>query len=354
MQNIFDEIEVPGPELNDVVSRNLEKVHILYRRKQKRKLISVCAAVAIMLAAGFGICISNPVMASQIPLIGRLFSKVQDKQQYSGDYSKNAQPVKGTNVSESGGVKVTLSEMYCNTEALNVSVLIESKEAFPEQAQAEFENYGKATQELCMEVSHKFDFMDDPATQGEVNSIWMIGEFLDDHTFAGALRINFNIGDLSTVEIPDSFQWDMHVNRIGFGDETNHFESFSDAGWDLSAKVTMDTEQTVTKEINDFAPTGEGIFSVTKTPYEIILQETNSGEEGDIRFILDADGNYMMDKLGMIPVQDHNVSKITVYYFQEPDQEKYVQLQERVMKGDELEEFMKENSLYQIEINFDE
>ncbi|MBU3878587.1 DUF4179 domain-containing protein [Faecalicatena sp. AGMB00832] len=353
MQTIFKEIEIPEKELNDVINQNLDKVHILYKKKQRMKLISVCAAVAVLLAAGFGICISNPVMASQIPLIGRLFNKVQDKQQYSGDYSKNVQPVKGANVSETAGIKVTLSELYCNTEALNVSVLVESNEAFPQYAQEGYEEQGEMKQQIFMDVSHKFDFMKDEVTQG-YEYMWVVGEFLDDHTFAGAFRINFNIGDLSAVEIPDSFQWDMHINRIEVGNETGKIETFSDAGWDLSAKVTMDTEQTITKESNDFAPTGQGIISVTKTPYEIILNEADATKEGDIRFVLDADGKYMVDKLGMIPVQDHNVSKITIYYFQEPDVEKYVQLQERVAKGNDVEEFMKENSIYHIEIKFDE
>lgn len=353
MLTIFDRIEVPEKELNNVINQNLDQVHVLYKKKRKMKLLSVCTAAAILLAAGAGICISNPVMASQIPLIGRLFDKVQDKQQYSGNYSKDAQPVKGTNVSEAEGIKVTLSELYCNTEALNVSVLVESNEAFPKYAQEGYEDQGEMKQQIFMDVSHKFDFMEDEVTQG-YEYMWVVGEFLDDHTFAGAFRINFNIGDLSAVEIPDSFQWDMHVNRIEVGNETGKIETFSDAGWELSAKVTMDTEQTITKEIDDFAPTGQGIVSVTKTPYEIILNEVDATKEGDIRFVLDADGKYMMDKLGMIPVKDHNVSKITVYYFREPDEEKYIQLQKRVAEGNELEEFMRENSLYQIEITFDE
>lgn len=353
MLTIFDRIEVPEKELNNVINQNLDQVHVLYKKKRKMKLLSVCTAAAILLAAGAGICISNPVMASQIPLIGCLFDKVQDKQQYSGNYSKDAQPVKGTNVSEAEGIKVTLSELYCNTEALNVSVLVESNEAFPKYAQEGYEDQGEMKQQIFMDVSHKFDFMEDEVTQG-YEYMWVVGEFLDDHTFAGAFRINFNIGDLSAVEIPDSFQWDMHVNRIEVGNETGKIETFSDAGWELSAKVTMDTEQTITKEIDDFAPTGQGIVSVTKTPYEIILNEVDATKEGDIRFVLDADGKYMMDKLGMIPVKDHNVSKITVYYFREPDEEKYIQLQKRVAEGNELEEFMRENSLYQIEIIFDE
>lgn len=352
MLTIFDRIEVPEKELNDVINQNLDQVHVLYKKKRKMKLLSVCTAAAILLAAGAGICISNPVMASQIPLIGRLFDKVQDKQQYSGNYSKDAQPVKGTNVSEAEGVKITLSELYCNTEALNVSVLIESDKSFPEQAQAVNEDHGEKKQELFMSTSHKFDFMNEEVEQGD-DITWLVGEFLDDHTFAGAFRINFNVGNLAETEIPDLFQWDMHINNIQFAGEEGFFETFSDAGWDLSAKVKMDTEQTVTKEINDFAPTGQGIVSVTKTPYEIILHEAAGGQEGDVRFILDADGKYMMDKLGMIPVKDHNVSKITVYYFREPDEEKYIQLQKCVAEGNELEEFMKENSLYQIEIKFD-
>lgn len=358
MQIMFDNIEIPEKELNDVVNENLKKIGDLQKKRRKRKVIGGCAAAAVLMAAGFGFGISNPVMASQIPLIGHLFEKVQDKQMYAGDYKKDAQPVQGENVSEAEGIKVTLSEMYCNTEALNVSVLIESKEAFPEGVRAGDEKDGdKTISRMFLDAQQGFSFTDEKIDE----QLMVNGEFLDDHTFAGAFRIDFNIGVLSITEIPETFEWKLHVNRIQYSNEIGNDEALtSDCIWDFSTEVTMDTEKSVTKEINQYAPTGQGVGTVTKTPYEIILNEQYNEEkrteEGGYQYvILDADGNYLPDKVGMIAVRGYNVSKITIYYYPLPEDKEDVTVTERIHSGNEgLEEYIKGISVYQIEVNFDE
>lgn len=358
MRIMFDDIEIPEKELNDVVNKNLKKICQQQKKKRKIKVLGGCVAAAVLMAAGVGFCAANPVMASQIPLIGHLFEKVQDKQMYAGDYGKEAKPVQGENVSEAEGIKVTLSEMYCNTEALNISVLIESEEAFPKLVHAGDEKEGdKTISRLYLDAQQEFSFMDDKIDE----HLMVNGEFLDDHTFAGAFRINFNVGELSITEIPESFEWKLHVNRIQYGNNIGHFESLtSDCVWDFSVDVVMDTEKTITKEVNQYAPTGQGVGTVTKTPYEIILNEQFNEEkqtvEGGYQYvILDADGNYLPDKVGMIAIRDHNVSKITIYYYPLPEDKEDITVQKRIHSDNEgLEEYLKGISVYEIEINFDE
>ena len=72
------------------------------------------------------------MIAEKFTKLGEIFGLVQDQQHYPGNYSETSVPVPGANVSQSEGITVTLSEFVCSSEALNVSVLIESEEPFPE------------------------------------------------------------------------------------------------------------------------------------------------------------------------------------------------------------------------------
>ena len=107
MQITFNNIEVPEEELKAVVEKNMEQIQKQCRRKKVRRILTGCSAAVILAAAGIGFCAMNPVLAEQIPLIGHLFERVEDKQIYSGELSKDAEPVRDGNVSESGGIKMT-------------------------------------------------------------------------------------------------------------------------------------------------------------------------------------------------------------------------------------------------------
>lgn len=359
MQITFNNIGVPEEELNAVVEKNMDQIHRQCHRKRVRKILTGCSAAVILAAAGIGLCAMNPVLAEQIPLIGHLFERVEDKQIYSGNLSKDAEPVHEGNVSESGGIKMTLSEIYCNTEALNISVLIESEAPFPEMKHDGDQTTGdKTISYQYLETEQNFDFM--PESQQEV--IQVNGEYLDDHTFAGAFRIDFNLGDLSQVEIPDTFHLDLSVSMLHILSNSPEKEPCNlsgDTPWEFSVDVSKDSSQTVTKEVNQYAPNGMGIGTVTKTPYEITLnggysEEKKTSDEPLQMVILDADGKYMPDKGGfMVPINDHNVSKITVYYYPAASEEEFMAIQERY-RDDDFEEFIKDKSTFQIQIDFEE
>ena len=58
------------------------------RERSWIKTISVTAAsAAAVLAVGAGVCYTNPVLASQIPIIGKIFGWVQEDLTFSGQYS---------------------------------------------------------------------------------------------------------------------------------------------------------------------------------------------------------------------------------------------------------------------------
>ena len=194
MQINLDHIEVPKEELQKVISSSMVSVRKEYHKKKVRRIARWCSAAAAAVAVAAVVCISNPTLAAELPLIGHIFERVQDDQQYPGDYSSKADQLAGTTVSESQGVTVTLSEIVCTDQSMNVSVMIESEEAFPEQAlqmsQTFGEDYGTR---LFFTAEHQVGFMDHTARADEYGDLEVKGEFEDDHTFIGAFRINFEV-----------------------------------------------------------------------------------------------------------------------------------------------------------------
>ena len=66
-------------------------------------------AAAFLLMLLFGFCAMDPVLASKIPLLGDVFSHIQDQVDVTGSYSNYAQTV-GQAVTDSG-ISVTVSEI---------------------------------------------------------------------------------------------------------------------------------------------------------------------------------------------------------------------------------------------------
>ncbi|MDO4344103.1 MAG: DUF4179 domain-containing protein [Eubacteriales bacterium] len=224
------------------------------------------AGLAAAAAAFSMVCISNPALAANIPLVGHVFEEIGSSLGFSGDYSKYAKPLSedasaaGQESSASGeasaagqengaageasaagqesgaaenvsaeeqpaadgeytktvdGVTVTLSEIYCNDAALYISMLIESEEAFPETLT---DQEGKPAINLYgskMAVSFQPELQ--PITE------YLDGEFVDEHTYAGVLRIDLEdinkrydeaTGEVETLEIPEEFDVELSLAQI--------------------------------------------------------------------------------------------------------------------------------------------
>ena len=89
-----------------------------------------------------------------------------------------------------------------------------------------------------------------------------------------------------------------------------------EGNWEFSLPVKKNLEDTVTKEINLVDEDGYGVISVTKTPFEIQINEITGGDYTCT--VLDADGEPLSygNQGGdgrIFSVKDRNVSKIYVY-----------------------------------------
>mgnify|MGYP002795316249 FL=1 len=222
----------------------------------RRTFLGFAAATA----AFSGVCIVNPAFASNIPVVGGIFETLGNSLGFSGDFDKYAEPAgdpEAESTQESGnpkaevvdnsgqktdtvetddkntgepkngitatqnGTSVTLSEVYCNDSALYLAFKIETEDKFPDtmtdQERKPIVRFG-----FDSAFSTSFQSVED----GMLLNSYLDGQILDEHTYAGVLRIE------ST---------DLTVDEKGWNDFYNTRNSFfEENGIDVD---TFSTEQ---------------------------------------------------------------------------------------------------------------
>ncbi len=161
---------------------------------------SVAAVFALMVT----FCVMNPVLASGIPVLGGIFSRIADifsfgqlpkedtvvLYQEGGDASKDEEAsgeegVRDTTVYQktSGDITITLTEQYATNQAVYIGVNVKNAQAFPEMAL-----FTDGTQSLSLKTVEQYSFRSDT-----IQSLRLIeGKFVDAQTFEGILRIDYS------------------------------------------------------------------------------------------------------------------------------------------------------------------
>ena len=382
----------------------------------------IAGGLAAVMALGFIVCVSDPVMARDLPLVGSLFEKLQDNVSFFGNFADNASVLEEPEAAAPGettpeetssaetspqennlytktcdGLTITFSEIYANDQAIYLTMSAETPDAFPETMK---DQNGKPIVSLL--ASTGFDFKGDGAP--EIQYYNLEGAFLDEHTYSCILRIDLaeaakdfteynkqydhmtrevldemgvSMDDLNdetdegyallsefvdkvsakggalqsyikTIDIPDSFRLSLHITELR-GDRpfdesevnTEDPGSFKvpqyifEGNWDFEIPVTVDTSRTITMDINETNENGIGLKSVTKTPYELTVQELyDEGADSDCFLVaLDAQGNRLPynDSSGNtnnFAIQDRDISTVDIYILD------YVQYMDE-LKGEE-------------------
>lgn len=368
-------------------------------RSIRKKILVAGGSVAAVFAAFFVFGMANPVMASQLPIIGHIFEQIQENYSYPGDFSSVAETLGGNskenpdgqtavaddkeaaadqangneeagnqvnNKEEAGnqaddaskqketelanstlysktvdGVTMTLSELYCNDQALYMTLELTSEKAFP--VSEIFADSETNQPIISFLTSEKYSFNE----QAQEQLYYLEGKFVDDYTYAGIIRIDYKQAakvvsdealqeyndayqaaeaagkdpmkediqlDVQNLEIPDNFKLNLDIKKIitdkanpdvwdsgytedemvAMSDEewksvmnqqpaewnqfpNEHQNIWWNGSWNFDLDINVDRSRTNVIEINTENENGVGIKSVEITPFELKVNQLNEG-----------------------------------------------------------------------------
>ena len=235
------------------------------RDKFWMKYAAAAAAVMIM---GTGFFYTNPALAAKIPIIGKIFTEVQQTVTFSGTFddkaevlntegSSEAEIQKSMYVAESDGITITASEVYCD----GLSVFLTAEVNMEQGGLAHI-----AGDLLYLEGNWKL--AGDNEEKMLVNNN-LEGKVIDDQTFVGMLKLDLDEADMQNGVC------DLRLSMIGY-DALNELDAEDisvshkyNAEWNLSVPFTVDTEAAKTIEINKES-NGYCLRKVFVSPYQVI------------------------------------------------------------------------------------
>ena len=391
MQNDkFDAIPIPE-ELNhavrDGIKEGLRQRKTLHRKRTFSCYSAVAAGILAALCAGV-LLASNPVLAAKLPLVGHIFSRIQEKVSYKGNFSDDAEiyiedddakglsdskthttrakadPLSGEQtenplVQTSGGLTVTVSEANCSTQALYLALCIENKEAFPADfiKTKNMDGYLPDYDMLSLETNSYYDVpgltqKDRPVGGGHPTPYYIEGQFVDDHTFTGIIRVSLDedlrssaaagtdttlSSDKKNTAFPAEFIYYLEISDI-YADLLQYEETYATdpetheqvalseplkkhykGKWNFAIPVSMNKGSVQTVNINRKNENGVGIGSVEKTNFEIkaeLLLPEDAQPYDYIVAICDADGKRLEsqgDNAEVFSTYGRNTQTVYVY-----------------------------------------
>ncbi|MDO4306776.1 MAG: DUF4179 domain-containing protein [Eubacteriales bacterium] len=159
--------------------------------------------------------------------------------------------------------------------------------------------------------------------------------------------------------------WNAYTERYpGAYGYPNDYQNWSvDGPWSFRFDVSKNTSETIVKQINDVDENGLGLVSVTKTPFEITIDD--GGGYDYFTVALDANGDILpyggvSGSANVLAVQDRDVSKIDIYicdYIEYMDELKgyyWSDDYEENKKTKTFKQLLDERALYHKEVTFED
>lgn len=317
MQNKFDNIPIPE-RLDEVVISGMKQIRKIKNRRLRNKVIAASAATVIAIG---GIGITNPAIASKLPIIGEIFSQVEKKITFSGDYSSLAKKVNEYTLS-SNGLDITLSEIYCDSYSVYVTMEMDYEKDFerigPYAKESDVDRLSQ--QVLC---NSKVSVIDNHGERKLMRTPTCIeGAQTGPNSFAGVMKINLN--DLG--ELDGNFELKLELNNISVysvkrgsnlkGVTDKDIIEFDINGeWNFDIPIDVNKESSKKIDINEENDLGFGIRNIVVTPFQIIVESISPKKLDDIEFgtgiaIFNNDGETVQFQEGH---DKEDGSKITIF-----------------------------------------
>lgn len=424
MQNDrFDAIPIPK-ELDRAVKIGIQKGMRERKRLHRRKAIlrySASAAVLLTAICAGILLVSEPSFAARLPFIGHIFSMIQEKVSYKGDFSENSEVYvedtssavqnmthpsaqKDGNSSESAasnplvqtsnGLTVTVSEANCSAQALYLALCIENEEGFPADfiKTKNMDGYILDYDILYLATDTYYDVpgltrADRPSGSGYPTPYYIEGEFVDDRTFTGIIRVPLDedlessghatnastaqtdaelIWKDKVTQLPAHFTYyleisDIYADLLEYegksltdpdGNEVtvkDPVQKHYNGTWNFAIDVTMNKEGAQLIRVNKANEDGVGIASVEKTDFEIkaeLLLPEGAPIYDYVVVICDADGKRLEsqgDNAEVYSTYGRNTDTVYIYVC---DYIKYMD----ELKGDAKK--IAEGALFGTEVHF--
>ena len=278
-----------APEIND------REIRVRRRRKGKmNKSYKIGKAVAAAVAAAIigigGLGYFNPVLAAKIPLIGKIFEKVEEDVTYSGDYTDKGTVL--TNEDYEGnldtsdysvsdkGITLTASEVYCDGYSIFLTVNVEAEGADFAHIPEHYTGMNVADNRTAAGFYISGTWSVDGNTPELLENTFE-GEVIDAHTFVGMLKMDF------TKKFEASGELNFKVDGLGYDDdrmldsEEISASHWTDGNWNIILPVEVNGNDVKTIEVGE----KEGnitLDNVVVSPYQIIVHATTPGEHREL------------------------------------------------------------------------
>ncbi len=213
----------------------------LRRMKTAAEIAGSLAAVFVL---AFILCMANPVMATELPLVGGLFEQLQNHVSFFGNFSDRATTLEesgtgseasaedasaketeddtlsradaasadGVYTKTSDGLTITFSEVYANDQAIYLTMTAKSEEPFPDTMMTSTEN-GDERPIFGMLFDEGYSFLPkDSSYTGENMMAYPEGMFIDENTFSCILRLDLAEATQDTTEY--TAQYDAMTQEV--------------------------------------------------------------------------------------------------------------------------------------------
>lgn len=366
MSKRTEQIPIPG-KLDEVIDESLEILK-QEKRKQRARIFAGIAAGLFLCVGCFGAAVGNfrpgsgeteqnegTNRGSQGTLVTVPQDAETDRLLVKDDPAAGNLPSRENFVymQESGGITVTAANVYHNGYTLYMTVTVRGEEPLADRLGCE------STGGLCririesegaVDLSETQD-KEDADTNGsaesagdeaggsdEIDSVKpaasesIEGNFLDDRTFLGTVRVALSSVDTSDGgRIEDDFYYDWSISA--FCGEDGEDGPIYEGDWKFRVTVPADMRNTEVTEINGTNESGEGIERIVKTAEDIsaqVILPSGASEEDYVTVMCDASGALLNRSGDYCRTENRDISTVYIFLCGRADYEKLAEEYESV------------------------
>lgn len=283
IDGLQQEVAVP----QEILTKMQNTLSNLPESPTKKKIIfrgwvKAATATAALLALASGICFSNPVMAAKIPIIGKIFERVEENVTFSGTFDETKEVLTpdqsvgeeldySAYTVEDQGIEITASEVYCDGYSVYLTAKIRVEAGgltnIPEHYTGVYAE-GNTVQGIY--ISGTWELQNENITPAIMLSTFE-GDVLDDQTYIGMLKI-----DLEKVAKDENIL-NLQLTNIGYDDltalDTDDISASHkfEGNWDLSIPYHVDTENIKEIIVDEKIEDGYCINKIFISPYQLVV-----------------------------------------------------------------------------------